>query len=40
MGNMKKKFAKKREREAMNEDDIIQNVMEAKTKKVFVKPRD
>ncbi|XP_026166708.1 M-phase phosphoprotein 6 [Mastacembelus armatus] len=38
VGTMKKKFAKKRERAAMEEDDVNQNV--AGTKRVFLKPQD
>lgn len=36
---MKKKFVKKRERAAM-EEDLNQNVVETNTKKAFVKPQD
>ncbi|KAF7224926.1 M-phase phosphoprotein 6 [Nothobranchius furzeri] len=38
VGTMKKKFAKKRERRGMDEDD--QNLLESNTKRVFLKPRD
>ncbi|XP_042371389.1 M-phase phosphoprotein 6 [Plectropomus leopardus] len=38
--SMKKKFAKKRERAAAEEDDVNQNVPESKTKRVFLKPQD
>lgn len=35
---MKKRFAKKRERAALDEDEVNQNVVETKTKKGFLKP--
>nr|XP_020471507.1 M-phase phosphoprotein 6 [Monopterus albus] len=38
VGSMKRKFAKKRERAAFNEDDVNQNA--ADSKKVFLKPQD
>ncbi|XP_047452464.1 M-phase phosphoprotein 6 [Mugil cephalus] len=38
VGSMKKKFAKKRERTTMDEDDVNQNVTE--TKRSFMKPQD
>lgn len=37
---MKKKFAKKRERAAMDEDDVNQNVVVKNSKKAFLKPQD
>lgn len=37
---MKKKFAKKRERAAMEQDDVNQNTAETNTKRVFLKPQD
>ncbi|XP_041651773.1 M-phase phosphoprotein 6 isoform X1 [Cheilinus undulatus] len=40
VGSMKKKFAKKRERVAMEEEDLNQNVMETTTKRTFLKPQD
>ncbi|KAM6937375.1 M-phase phosphoprotein 6 [Xenentodon cancila] len=40
VGSMKKKFAKKRERAAVDEDDVNHNAMEAKTKREFLKPQD
>ncbi|XP_008291805.1 M-phase phosphoprotein 6 isoform X2 [Stegastes partitus] len=39
VGSMKKKFAKKRERAAMDEDEN-QNVVETEPKRVFLKPQD
>lgn len=36
--SMKKKFAKKRERAALDEDDVNQNVVKTKTKRGFLKP--
>ncbi|XP_029991531.1 M-phase phosphoprotein 6 [Sphaeramia orbicularis] len=39
VGSMKKKFAKKRERAAIEEEDINQNT-ETNTKRVFLKPQD
>ncbi|KAM4618677.1 M-phase phosphoprotein 6 [Polymixia lowei] len=39
VGSMKKKFAKKRERSAV-EEDVNQNVAETTTKRVFLKPQD
>ncbi|KAM9376444.1 M-phase phosphoprotein 6 [Pholidichthys leucotaenia] len=38
VGSMKKKFAKKRERAAMDEADVSQNVTE--TKRTFLRPQD
>lgn len=40
VGSMKKKFAKKRDRAAIEKDDINQNVAETNTKRVFLKPQD
>jgi len=41
VGSMKKKFAKKRERAAVEEeDDMNHNVVETNTKRVFLKPQD
>ncbi|XP_007542413.1 M-phase phosphoprotein 6 [Poecilia latipinna] len=40
VGTMKKKFAKKRERAAMDEDDVNQNVVVKNSKKAFLKPQD
>ncbi|XP_005795876.1 M-phase phosphoprotein 6 [Xiphophorus maculatus] len=40
VGTMKKKFAKKRERAAMDEDDVNQNVVVKSSKKTFLKPQD
>ncbi|KAM4733369.1 M-phase phosphoprotein 6 isoform 2-T2 [Anableps anableps] len=40
VGTLKKKFAKKRERVAMDEDDVNQNVVEKNSKKAFLKPQD
>ncbi|XP_012723034.1 M-phase phosphoprotein 6 [Fundulus heteroclitus] len=40
VGTLKKKFAKKRERAAMDEDDVNQNVVEKTSKKAFLKPQD
>ncbi|XP_044050010.1 M-phase phosphoprotein 6 [Siniperca chuatsi] len=39
VGSMKKKFAKKRERATIEEDDVNHNV-ETNTKRVFLKPQD
>lgn len=39
VGSMKKKFAKKRERATIEEDDVNHNV-ETTTKRVFLKPQD
>ncbi|KAM9351714.1 M-phase phosphoprotein 6 isoform 3-T3 [Symphorus nematophorus] len=39
VGSMKKKFAKKRERAAMEEDEN-QNVVETKSKRAFMKPQE
>ncbi|XP_039987949.1 M-phase phosphoprotein 6 [Xiphias gladius] len=39
VGSMKKKFVKKRERSAM-EEDINQNAVETNTKRGFLKPQD
>uniref|UniRef100_UPI0037E95990 M-phase phosphoprotein 6 n=1 Tax=Semicossyphus pulcher TaxID=241346 RepID=UPI0037E95990 len=39
VGSMKKKFAKKRERAAI-EEDVNQNIVEANTKRAFLKPQD
>ncbi|XP_040894369.1 M-phase phosphoprotein 6 [Toxotes jaculatrix] len=39
VGSMKKKFAKKRERAAM-EEDLNQNAAETNTKRSFMKPQD
>lgn len=36
---MKKKFAKKRDRAATEDDDVNQNVVETSTKRVFLKPQ-
>ncbi|XP_037539257.1 M-phase phosphoprotein 6 [Nematolebias whitei] len=36
--SMKKKFAKKRERAALDEDDVNQNVVETTNKRGFLKP--
>ncbi|XP_074489416.1 M-phase phosphoprotein 6 [Sebastes fasciatus] len=38
--SMKKKFAKKRERAATEEEDVNSNVVETDTKRVFLKPQD
>ncbi|XP_017259476.1 M-phase phosphoprotein 6 [Kryptolebias marmoratus] len=38
VGSMKKKFAKKRERAALDEDDVNQNVVETEPKRGFMKP--
>lgn len=38
VGSMKRKFAKKRERAAMDEDSSV--VMETETKRTFMKPQD
>lgn len=40
VGTLKKKFAKKRERAAMDEDDLNQNVVGKNSKKAFLKPQD
>ncbi|XP_036961916.1 M-phase phosphoprotein 6 [Acanthopagrus latus] len=40
VGSMKKKFAKKRQRSATEEEDVNHNVVETNTKRVFLKPRD
>ncbi|XP_074533932.1 M-phase phosphoprotein 6 [Halichoeres trimaculatus] len=40
VGSMKKKFAKKRERAAVEEEDVNQNVAETTTKRAFLKPQD
>ncbi|XP_071760818.1 M-phase phosphoprotein 6 [Centroberyx gerrardi] len=40
VGSMKKKFAKKRERTAIEEEDVNHNVAETNTKRVFLKPQD
>ncbi|XP_032437485.1 M-phase phosphoprotein 6 [Xiphophorus hellerii] len=40
VGTMKKKFAKKRERAAMDEDDVNQNAVVKNSKKTFLKPQD
>ncbi|PWA22406.1 hypothetical protein CCH79_00016946 [Gambusia affinis] len=40
VGTMKKKFAKKRERATMDEDDVNQNVVVKNSKKAFLKPQD
>ncbi|KAM4554234.1 M-phase phosphoprotein 6 [Fundulus diaphanus] len=40
VGTLKKKFAKKRERAAMDEEDVNQNVVEKTSKKAFLKPQD
>ncbi|KAM7002248.1 M-phase phosphoprotein 6 [Tautogolabrus adspersus] len=40
VGSMKKKFAKKRERAATEEEDVNQNVVETNTKRAFLKPQD
>ncbi|XP_071317934.1 M-phase phosphoprotein 6 isoform X2 [Trachinotus anak] len=39
VGSMKKKFVKKRDRAAM-EEDLNQNVVETNTKRIFLKPQD
>ncbi|XP_069580595.1 M-phase phosphoprotein 6 isoform X2 [Brachyistius frenatus] len=38
--SLRKKFAKKRERASMEDEDVNHNVMETKSKRVFVKPQD
>nr|XP_046250098.1 M-phase phosphoprotein 6 [Scatophagus argus] len=38
--SMKKKFAKKRDRAAIEEEDLNQNQDQTSTKRVFVKPQD
>lgn len=40
--SMKKRFAKKRERKSLNneEEDVSHNIMETQPKKAFLKPRD
>ncbi|MED6262301.1 M-phase phosphoprotein 6 [Girardinichthys multiradiatus] len=40
VGTLKKKFAKKRERATMDEDDVNQNIVEKNSKKAFLKPQD
>ncbi|KAM8750257.1 M-phase phosphoprotein 6 [Acanthopagrus schlegelii] len=40
VGSMKKKFAKKRQRSATEEEDVNHNVVETNTKRVFLKPQD
>lgn len=40
VGSMKKKFAKKRERAAIEKDDVNQNDAQTNTKRVFLKPQD
>ncbi|XP_071384683.1 M-phase phosphoprotein 6 [Centroberyx affinis] len=40
VGSMKKRFAKKRERAAIEEEDVNHNVAETNTKRVFLKPQD
>ncbi|XP_038138102.1 M-phase phosphoprotein 6 [Cyprinodon tularosa] len=40
VGTLKKKFAKKRERAALDGDDVNQNVAEKTSKKAFLKPQD
>ncbi|XP_069028894.1 M-phase phosphoprotein 6 isoform X2 [Embiotoca jacksoni] len=38
--SLRKKFAKKRERASMEDEDVNHNVMETNSKRVFVKPQD
>ncbi|CAJ1055792.1 M-phase phosphoprotein 6 [Xyrichtys novacula] len=40
VGSMKKKFAKKRERAVIEEEDENQNVVETDSKRTFLKPQD